>query len=183
MVILVIAITISSLFSREIKGINVPENLKMGNENLVLNGAGVIKKFLFKVYIIGLYLDKKNQDENQLLNQDKSYILRLHFVRNGISAEKIVESWNTGFGKATGGKTDPIKNEISQFNSFFNFEVNENDIFQFEYKPGSGTKVIINNKQKGIIGGFAFRKALLGIWLGKDPRDEGVKEKLLGKEN
>ncbi|MFA6570770.1 MAG: chalcone isomerase family protein [Bacteroidota bacterium] len=174
--------TFSSLESREIKGIDMPDALKSGNENLVLNGAGVIKKLLFKVYIIGLYVQQKTSDENELLNQDKSYIIRLHFVRNGVTSDKIIDAWNTGFSKATGAKTDNIKNEIKQFNSWFDKdEVNENDIFQFDYKSGTGVRVYINGKLKGTIGGFAFRKALLGIWLGSNPRDEGVKEDLLGK--
>jgi hypothetical protein len=160
----------------------MPDNLKSGSDNLTLNGAGVIKKMFFKVYVIGLYLDKVSKDENVLLNQDKPYIIRMHFVRDGISADKIIEAWNTGFGKATGGKTDNIKNEIKQFNAFFEGnEIKENYIFQFDYKPGAGVRVYINGKMKGTIGGFNFRKALLGIWLGADPRDSGVKDDMLGK--
>jgi hypothetical protein len=178
----ILVFTFVALNCREVKGIEMPDNLKSGSDNLTLNGAGVIKKMFFKVYVIGLYLDKVSKDENVLLNQDKPYIIRMHFVRDGISADKIIEAWNTGFGKATGGKTDNIKNEIKQFNAFFEGnEIKENYIFQFDYKPGAGVRVYINGKMKGTIGGFNFRKALLGIWLGADPRDSGVKDDMLGK--
>ena len=175
-------ILVCSLDCKEIKGINMPDNLKSDNNKLVLNGAGVIKKFLFKVYIIGLYVDKKTSDESVLLNQDKPYIIRMHFVRNGISADKIIDAWNTGFSKATDNNTNSIKNEIKQFNAYFEKnEINENDILQFDYKPGTGVRVYVNGKLKGTVAGFNFRKALLAIWIGKDPRDDDVKEDLLGK--
>lgn len=180
--LLVLLFVFSVATSKEVGGINMPDNLKSGNENLVLNGAGVVKKFLFKVYAIGLYLDKKNNNAGSILSQEKNMTIRMHFLRGGISDDKIIDGWNTGFKKATGGKLDPIKNEITTFNGWFKgMEVAENGSFVFEYIPSEGTKVYINGKLKGTIKGSAFKKALFGIWIGNDPRDEGVKESMLGK--
>ena len=180
-VLIFVLISSTAASAKEIAGINMPDNLKLDNKTLVLNGTGVIKKFLFKVYAIGLYLEKKSSDENELLNQDKPYIIRLHFVRDDIPAENIIEAWNAGFEKSTDKKITPIKKEIEQFNSYFTETIRENNVFQFEYIPGTGTRVLINNQLKGTIPGWQFKKALLSIWIGKNPRDSGVKDDLLDK--
>ena len=155
--------------------------MKIENETLVLNGAGVVTKLIFKVYAIGLYLDSKTSDLNTIMNSDKSYIIRMHFVRT-IGRDKMIESMNTGFYKSTNGKPESLKKEISQLNSFFTeSELKENDILQFEYKPGTGTKITLNGKLKGLIPGYPFKRALMGIWMGDQPRQESVKKELMGK--
>jgi len=179
-----ILLLITSFFanSREIAGIEMPEFIKSGNENLVLNGTGVIKKLIFKIYAIGIYIGAKSRDANAIMYQDKPYIIRMHFLRT-IGKDKMVESMNTGFYKSTGHKPETLKKEIEHLNAMFTEkELKENQILQFEYIPGTGTKITLDGKLKGNIPGFPFKRALIGIWLGSEPRDEGVKEKLLGKE-
>ena len=172
------------LYAYEESGIDLPATKKLGDKTLVFNGAGTIKKFFFKIYVIALYVENKTHDANYLLNKDVPYIIYMHFKHNGISDEKIINAWNEGFEKATGHNTSKIKNEIQKFDNFFKgIETNEGDTYRFEYLPGTGTKVYINNKYKGNIPGFAFKRALLGIWLGKDPRDDDVKEELLGLDD
>jgi predicted transcriptional regulator YdeE len=179
--LLCVFILFTSVKAYEESGINLPAKMKLGDKELVYNGAGTVTKFFFKVYVIALYVEKKTQDANYLLNKDVPYIIYMHFKRNGISDEKVINAWNEGFKKATNDNTDKIKTQIAQFNAYFKGrETNENDTYRFEYIPGTGTKVYINNKYKGTVPGFYFKRALLGIWLGDDPRDEGAKEEMLG---
>lgn len=166
--------------AKEIGGKKLPDNLTINNANLILNGAGVIKKFFFKVYAIGLYLDKKSKDPKQILSDDKTMAIRMHFIRDGINRDKIVDAWQDGFEKNSKQLQDKLKSRFDKFCSFFSDEVKENDIFQFEYLPGTGTKILINGQQKGIIEGNDFKKMLFGIWLGEDPRDDDVKDEMLG---
>lgn len=181
-VFLVSVLTLSALNSQEESGVKLQPKLKSGDIELVFNGAGTITKFFFKVYVIALYLEKKNSDAGYLLKNDVPFIIYMHFKRDGISGEKIIEAWNEGFEKSTNKKTGPIKKDITKFNKMFEgIEMNENDKYRFEYIPKIGTKVYIKDKLIGTIEGFAFRSALLGIWLGDDPRDKGVKKKMLGK--
>ena len=180
--LIILLILTSFAISKEISGIDMPETLKSGNVSLTLNGAGIIKKLIFKVYAIGMFFETKSSDANAIMYQDKPYIIRMHFLRT-IGRDKMVESMNTGFYKSTGGKPETLKKEIDQLNTFFSEkELKEDQILQFEYIPGTGTKITLDGKLKGNIPGFPFKRALIGIWLGSDPRDESVKQKLLGKE-
>jgi hypothetical protein len=170
----------ASMFSKSIAGKEFPDNLKIGKYNLVFNGGGVIKKFLFKVYAIGLFTESKTSDANAILN-NKPYAIRIHFIHNGVTDDKIKEAWKEGFHKSTGGNVAPLQKEFETFMSYFKGTYNENDTYQFEYVPGEGTKIIINWKVQGVIPGAGFAKALAGIWIGSDPRDNDVKNDMLGK--
>lgn len=46
----------------EIKGVKVDEKLQVAGYALVLNGAGLRQKMVFKVYVAGLYLTQKRID-------------------------------------------------------------------------------------------------------------------------
>jgi len=60
--------------------------------------------------------------------------------------------------------------------------VHAGDIVLLDYVPGKGTAVKINGVEKGIVEGEDFNKALLDIWLGEEPADDGLKDAMLGGE-
>ncbi|RPJ78225.1 MAG: hypothetical protein EHM13_14925, partial [Acidobacteria bacterium] len=61
--------------------VTLPDTITVGNKTLVLNGMGVRSKFFVKVYVAGLYLEKKTPDANAILQQDAARRLVLQFVR------------------------------------------------------------------------------------------------------
>ena len=48
-----------SAHALELKGVKVDETAKVGGTALVLNGAGLRTKLMFKVYVAALYLTQK----------------------------------------------------------------------------------------------------------------------------
>ena len=53
------ALTVARAQTTEVAGVKYENNLQAGNTPLVLNGAGVRYKAIFKVYTAGLYMTKK----------------------------------------------------------------------------------------------------------------------------
>jgi hypothetical protein len=53
-------------------------------------------------------------------------------------------------------------------------------MFDITYQE-AGVVVYKNKKELGTIQGLNFKKALFGIWLGKDPADSKLKKAMLGK--
>ncbi len=51
----------------EVAGIKLDDRARLGTSELVLNGAGVRKKLLFKVYVAGLYLTEKRKSPADVL--------------------------------------------------------------------------------------------------------------------
>ena len=170
----------ASASAMEIGGVDLPDELTIGEKVLKLNGAGLRKKMWIKVYAGGLYLPEKNGDATQVIQADETMAIRMHFIYDGVSAEKLISAWNEGFEKATGGKTEAIADSINVFNGYYTAEAKEGHVHELVYEPGKGVTVTINGEVKGVIPGLEFKKALFGIWLCGEPADEGLKKGMLG---
>ena len=165
----------------EVGSVTLDNTLNFGNTELILNGAGIRKKaMVLKLYSGGLYLAKKSKDATSIINADETMAIRLVITSSFVSSEAMQEAVNEGFEASTGEKTTPIASEIKKFISFFNDEIVEEDMFDITYQE-TGVVVYKNNKELGTIEGLDFKKALFGIWLGKDPADNKLKKGMLGK--
>jgi hypothetical protein len=181
LIMLSVPLVASFASAKEIGGVSLPDSLKAGKAELMLNGAGLRKAMVFvKVYAGGLYLEEKNSDPGKIIDADEAMAIKMHFIRD-VPNEDLVKAWNEGFAKATGGNIAPIKTEIDTFNGFFSEEAKEGDVYDIIYSPGAGVAVYMKGTLKGTIPGLAFKKAVFSIWLGEDPADSGLKKGMLGK--
>lgn len=166
----------------EIGGVSLPDTLSAGDQNLMLNGAGLRKKLFVKVYAGGLYLKARSSRAEAIIAADEPMGVRMHFIYGEVSAEKLIEAWNEGFEAATGGHSQSIAKEIRAFNALFDGSAFKGDVYDLIYVPGEGTHVFMKGKERATIEGLAFKQALFGIWLGADPVDSGLKEGMLGSD-
>ena len=163
-----------------VAGVNVPETLSIDNNTLVLNGAGVRKKFFIKVYVGALYLPAKKSSVDAILADPGAKSVVMTFLYKEVEAEKLVEGWNDGFaGNSSAEELKTLQERINRFNSMFP-TVSKGDEIRLEYLPGQGTRVMINNGLKGVVEGEDFSRALLKIWLGREPADAGLRDAMLG---
>lgn len=167
------------IFSLEIGGKNLPDTKNVGEKNLILNGAGIRKKLIIKVYACGLYLPDKNSNSEAILKTNEPIAIRMHFIYKKVSSKKLIAAWNEGFSNANVPYS--LQAKIDRFNSFFSESAKKNDIYDIVYIPDEGTSVFINNELLGTIKGFDFRKAVFSIWLGENTALPKLKKKLLGK--
>jgi chalcone isomerase-like protein len=172
---------ITPLQAKEISGVNMPDMITAGKEQLILNGAGLRKKYFVKVYAGGLYLRKKESDGKKIINADEPMAIRMQFIYDGVTGKELVDAWNEGFANATTGSLGSIKKSTDKFNSFFTEEARKGDIYDIVYAPGEGVNVYIKGKLMGTIMGPDFKKALFAIWLGEKPVDNSLKQGMLGK--
>ena len=150
-------------------------------KNLVLNGQGTRDKFFIDLYVGGLYLKKKNSNFQTIIDSDEEMNIRLHIVSSLITSKKMEDGTREGFIKSTNGNTEQIKDKIETFLAIFLEEIKENDIYDFLYIPSTGVQIYKNNKLEETITGLEFKKALYGIWIGKNPAQNSLKEDMLGK--
>jgi hypothetical protein len=179
----IMLLTLSSSFAANFGDINIPDTLKAGKENLVLNGAGYRTKFYMKIYIGALYLPQKCADQNNIINADQAMAIKMHIVSSMISSKKMIKAVNAGFENATGNNTNPIANEIKQLLSIFQEQIEVGDVYDLVYIPGKGVMASKNGQLKGTIKGLAFKKALFGIWLCDKPADKYLKKSMLTGNN
>lgn len=171
-------------YAKDVGGANIPDTYTIEGNKLLLNGAGVRRKFgLVKVYVGALFLTKKDTNAAKIVAADEPMMIRMHSIRSGVSEQKLINSWNESFENITGGNTAPYQKEINMFNSAFDRESQENDKFDFVWIPGKGLTVYDNGKVKAEIPGLEFKKLVFSIWLGENPSDRGLaklKDQMLG---
>jgi hypothetical protein len=181
--LLFLFITCQAAAALEVAGVKVPEKISIGDSDtqLVLNGAGIRKKFFIKVYVGALYLPAKQNKINAILAETGPKRITMHFLYKELSAKKLVNGWNEGFsGNNSAAEVKSLQARINRFNKLFR-TVKKGDVIRLDYLPEKGTQVYINDQQMGTVEGFDFNQALLKIWLGKKPADDGLKKAWLGK--
>lgn len=168
-------------YAKKIGGVDIPDSLTAGNVPLVLNGAGLRKKFFMKIYAGALYLQEKSDDPRKIIEAEEPMAIRMHFIYDGVASQKLIDTWNEGFGSSTGGNPALIAPQIEKFNACFTEDAKAGDVYDIMYTPGQGVRVYIKNQLRGAIQGVKFKKALFAIWLGEKPADKDLKEGMLGK--
>ena len=104
----------------------------------------------------------------------------MHIVHEEVDKEKLVNAWNEGFeDNMSDEEFEKMRPTIDKFNAMFP-TVREGDVIYLDYIPGTGTRITINDEQKGVIAGKDFNRAMLDIWLGEEPADNKLKKAMLG---
>lgn len=155
-----------------------PEAATVGGKKLVLNGIGIRKATIFnvKVYRGALYLEKQNNNADEVVNSSQNKRIQMHFVRD-VSGSKIKNGWNEGFEKNTDDLTQ-IKDRIGEFNNFME-DISDGEEIVLDFN-GDSVSVTVKGQAKGTIKGANFLKALLRIWLGPKPPNDDLKKGMLG---
>jgi len=168
----------------EIEGVKLPERIEFDTDGseLVLNGAGVRVRLIFKVYVAALYLPAKTSDGDAILRTEQPRRLFLQMLRD-LSAEQLIASTNEALRETlTPEERQPLESRMQRFNAIFEtlHEVKKGMQIVIDYLPRLGTIVRVNDEEKERIPGADFNQALLRMWIGDRPRDPGLKKALLG---
>ena len=174
----------AAVCAAEIEGVTLPGRalLDAAGPELVLNGAGVRVRLLFKVYVAALYLPVKTDDGEAILRADQPRRLVLHLLRD-LSAEQINSSINDALRETlTPEERQPLDARMARFSAIFDTlrEIREGTRVTLDYLPSAGTIVSVNAEEKDRIAGADFNQALMRVWLGERPRDPDLRKALLG---
>ncbi|MCL1077068.1 chalcone isomerase [Parashewanella spongiae] len=166
--------------SKTISDVEIADRLSVGNQNLVLNGAGVRSKLFFDLYVGSLYLPKKTSDFQKAMDS-RFALIRLNITSGLITPEKMQNAVIEGFEAATHNQLAPLQTQIDEFIDLFESGIKEGDQFTFFAQKDIGITAFKNDVKISEIKGEAFRHALFAIWLGDKPAQKSLKKKMLGK--
>jgi len=94
--VLVLATLDVSAHAAELAGATLPDALSAGDKLLKVNGLGLRKKAMFKVYVGGLYLESPSKDAGTILATDQAKAIRMRFLRD-LTKAQLVEAFQEGF--------------------------------------------------------------------------------------
>jgi len=168
----------AALPAAEVSGVSVPDTATVDGKSLKLNGAGLRKKAIFKVYVAGLYVENPTHDAAALLSSNQVKSMRLHMMRS-LKGKQIGESIQEGFDRNSKAQQDKLKDRLAKFTAMIP-DVEEGDEIAMTWVPDQGTKVSVRGTDRGTIEGRDFADALFAVWLGPDPVQDDLKKALVG---
>jgi Chalcone isomerase-like len=168
----------------DMAGVKFDDTIDQRGSKLVLNGAGIRYKAIFKVYSAGLYLSKKTNSPEEALSMAGSKRISITMLRD-IDSNELGKLFTRGV-EDNAPKTEMSKliPGLIRMGQVFSDQKKlvAGDSFTFEWVPGTGGVLSV----KGKVQGEPFKEpefyiALLRIWLGPVPADYKLKDALLGK--
>jgi len=167
-------------FAAEVGGVKLGDKVAVGGQDLVLNGAGIRTKAIFKVYVGSLYVPAKVPDLAGVLAKGPRRV-QMNLLRN-LSADDLVNALVDGLKEnnteAEMAAVKPQQDQLATIMKAFG-EVKEGNVVTLDFVDGA-TVVGFNGAPKGSIPGEAFNKALTKIWLGDKPIQADLKKAMLG---
>ncbi len=167
-------------FALEVAGVKLDDKANVGGHEVVLNGAGVRSRVVFKVYVASLYLPAKANDAAAVLAKAPRRI-QMNLLRT-LSPDQLVDALNEGL-KENNSEAElaAVKTQTDQLMAIMRSfgEVKEGNVVTLDFVDGA-TVVGFNGASRGTIPGEPFNKALTKIWLGDKPVQADLKKALLG---
>ena len=167
----------------EMEGQKFEPTVAIGGQTLNLNGVGLRKRAIFKVYVAGLYVGQKSTAASAIVNDKGARRVSLRMLRD-VEAQSFIDSFNEGLKNNTPeAQLTAMKAQVDALVGTLKAigEAKKGDIINFDYTPDGGTRITLNGQPKGNpIPGADFFAAVLRIWLGDKPADEALKKGMLG---
>jgi hypothetical protein len=149
-----------------VAGAKIEDRVTVASQNLVLNGAGLRKKLMFKVYVGALYLPSKQNNAAAIVAADTPRRQVMHFLMD-VDKEKIAEAWEEGLVN-TPNASPEVKTAFKTLATWM-ADMKEGQRIVLTYAPGIGTTVEVAGQNKGTLGGKATADAILNTWVGPKP--------------
>ncbi|MCS6945396.1 MAG: chalcone isomerase family protein [Sutterellaceae bacterium] len=166
-----------------VEGVRFEPTVRVAEQTLHLNGAGLRTRGFFKVYAAALYVPERSSAAMTLLAQSgarRVVITLLRDVHADTFAGSLLDTLKANVSEA---QLTALQPQIEQLINAFRAAgvAKRGDTIVLDYTPQVGTRIAVNGQVRGdAIGGAAFFTALLRIWLGDRPVDEALKRALLG---
>jgi Chalcone isomerase-like len=169
-----------SALGLELGGVKLDDKVSVGGQELVLNGAGIRTRAIFKVYVGSLYVPAKATDIDGVLAKAPRRI-QLNILRN-LTADQLVDALVDGLKENNSAdELAAVKSQQAELVATmkaFN-DVKEKDVVTLDFVDGA-TKIGLNGASKAAIAGEPFNRALTRIWVGDHPVQADLKRAMLG---
>ena len=164
----------------EVGGVKLDDKVSMGGKELVLNGAGVRTKVVFKVYVASLYLPSKTTDLAGVLASNPRRV-QLNLLRD-LSSDELAGALADGIKEtSTADQAAAVKAQTDQLLSIMKSvgQARTGEVVTLDFIGGE-TRIAFGGQAKGAIAGEAFNGALMRIWLADKPVQADLRKTMLG---
>jgi long-chain acyl-CoA synthetase len=164
----------------EVGGVKLDDKISLGGKELVLNGAGIRTKLVFKVYVASLYLPAKAGDLAGVLAASPRRV-QLNLLRD-LSADELAGALADGIKDTSSAEqVAAVKTQTEQLLSIMKSvgQAKTGEVVTMDFVGGE-TRIAFNGQAKGSIAGEPFNAALMRIWLADKPVQPDLRKAMLG---
>lgn len=172
----------SSVLAVEMNGVQIPESVKVGDKSLILNGHGtrVVSQFGIpvKVYVGGLYVEKKTDKADEIINGKQLRRIEMEFIFP-VTRGQAQDSWQEGFDANCFVECDIAK---TRFKKEFLTKIkgmNRKEKMSLNFYENH-LEIEAPGEPVAKIEGAGFVKNILAIYFGKKITDRKLYEGFLG---
>jgi len=169
------------LQAAEVAGVKIDDTIKLGNADLMLNGAGLRSKLFIKVYVGALYVGQKSATPAAVLDSTGPRRMLMRMLRD-MDADTLHAALEEGLqNNLSPAELAEMKPQAGQLAAIMKGigKVREGDAITIDFSS-EGVNVSLNGETRGKVAGANFARALLKVWLGDKPADASLKKALLG---
>lgn len=177
------ALAATAVQAAEVAGVRLDDAVKVANQDLHLNGAGIRYKAVFKVYVAGLYLPERKNSVPAVMSAPGAKRVSIVMLRD-ISNEEFGRGFMSGITQNSDrAETGKLVVQLQKFGEIFAAipELKKGDMLTVDWVPSLGTVIHLNGRKiSEPLPDASFYNAILRIWLGDKPIDSRLKPALLG---
>ena len=168
------------LQAAEVAGVKFEDQARLADTQVALTGAGLRQRFIFDVYAMGLYVRDVKADPVMQPGAKRVVIRMLRNVDADTFTAALVDGMRPNHDEQTMQALEPRIAALSAIMAQLK-EAKKGMTITLDWLPGTGTQMTVDGRLAGApIAGEDFYQALLSIWLGPKPVQEGLKKALLG---
>lgn len=162
-----------------VAGVTLPDSVEVGGRELKLNGAALLTKLVFRVYVVALYLPTPAGEAEEVVTPDEPKVLIVQFLR-AVSRQALVSPLERDFARNAGEKGTRARVQIAKLLSAVT-DMKSGDRLTFTYEPGKGSTIRTSDGTTSAFEGKDFADSFLLLYVGPCPPKEEMKRRLLGR--
>lgn len=174
-----IFVFLGSAKAAKLDGIFMPDEQIVHGTRLQLNGIGIRTYSIFRIriYVAGLYLERRSDSPDSIIHSDGPKLLIIHFLHN-VTAEQARTAWQDGFKQNCRSPCYLDPRDVESFLAHVP-PAREGDSISLVF-TSKGARVTDNGRPLGSIDDPHFANVMLETFIGPAPPTPQLKRGLLG---
>ena len=174
--------SLSASHGADLDGVAMPDARMVDGTPMRLNGIG-LRTFSIvgiRVYVAGLYLERRSDNAESILHSPEKKLLDIHFLRD-VDAEDARNAWRDGFEQNCRAPCYLEPRDVQRFLAAVP-SMHKGDATTLLF-TSKGVHVTCNGRPMGEIADPHFAETILATFIGPEPPTPRLKRELLGLRN
>jgi hypothetical protein len=161
-------IALSAAHAADLEGVSMPDTRVVAGTQMWLNGIGLrtYSALGIRIYVAGLYLERRNGDPDTILHSQERKLLDIRFLRD-VDAEDARKAWQESFEQNCSSPCDLDPRDMRRF-------------LAAVPSVHKGVHITFNGRLMGDIADPHFAELMLATFIGREPPTPRLKRELLG---